>query len=278
MTRVLVTNDDGIAAPGLHALAAAAHRAGFEVTVAAPAMQSSGSSASIIAEEHDGRIAVERRTLDGLDDVPAFAVRGGPGLIALIAAHGAFGDPAQVVLSGVNHGANVGRAILHSGTVGAALTGGLNGAWSVAVSLDVGMNPTTFHWVIAADAALEMLDVVMRRPQGTVVNVNVPNLARTRGFKEAALAPFGIVQTTMTERNDHHVRLAVEELPNVPEPGTDAAYLADGWVTVTALDPVSAVPLGLLDDDDDDDDDYDDEDVDAGSAAPVSGDGHRNRA
>jgi 5'/3'-nucleotidase SurE len=81
---------------------------------------------------------------------------GDPGLIALIAARGAFGDPADVVLSGVNHGANVGRAILHSGTVGAALTGGLNGAWGAAVSLDVGMNPTEFHWDAAADATIAL--------------------------------------------------------------------------------------------------------------------------
>jgi 5'-nucleotidase len=240
-----VTNDDGIAAPGLHALARAADQAGFAVTVAAPAVQSSGSSASIVAEEHDGRIAVERRTLDGLDGIPAFAVHGGPGLIALIAARGAFGDPAEVVLSGVNHGANVGRAILHSGTVGAALTGGLNGAWGVAVSLDVGMRPSSFQWETAATTALEVLGLVMRQPKGTVVNVNVPNLTQPRGLKEAALAPFGIVQTTLTEREEHHVRLAVEELPNVPEPGSDAAFLAEGWVTVTAIDPVSAVPFGL---------------------------------
>lgn len=247
MTRVLVTNDDGIAAPGLHALARAARDAGFEVTVAAPAVQSSGSSASIIAEEEDGRIAVERRPLEGLDGVASFAVHGGPGLIALIAARGAFGEPAEVVLSGVNHGANVGRAILHSGTVGAALTGGLNGAWGLAVSLDVGMRPEVFHWDAAAIAAMRLLPRVMERPAGTVVNLNVPNTAESRGIREAALAPFGIVQTTLTEREEQHIRLAVEDLPNTPAPGTDAYFLAEGWTTVSGLDPVSHVPLALVD-------------------------------
>ncbi|MFB8385606.1 5'/3'-nucleotidase SurE [Microbacterium sp. NPDC055910] len=243
--RALVTNDDGIDAPGLHVLAAAARDAGFAVTIAAPAGQSSGASASIMAEEADGRIAVERRTIPGLDEVPAFAVHGGPGLIALIAARGAFGDPSDLVLSGVNHGANVGRAILHSGTVGAALTGGLNGAWGVAVSLDVGMRPTEYHWDTAAHAALAIVPQIIERPRGTVVNLNAPNTATTRGVIEASLAPFGIVQTTMSERHEHHVRLAVEDLPSTPEAGTDAAFLADGWVTVTGLDPVSHVPLGL---------------------------------
>lgn len=247
MTRILVTNDDGIDAPGLHTLARQAHAAGYDVIIAAPAMQSSGSSASIMAEDDGGRIAVERRTLDALPDVPAFAVRGGPGLIALIAARGAFGDPADVVLSGVNHGANVGRAILHSGTVGAALTGGLNGAWGIAVSLDVGMHPDSFHWDTAAGAALDLLPTLLRRPKGTVINVNVPNTANSRGYREAKLAPFGIVQTTLTEQEQQYVRLAVEDLPNSPEPDTDAAFLADGWVTVTGLDPVSHVALDLLD-------------------------------
>lgn len=245
MTRTLITNDDGIDAPGLHALARAARGAGLDVTVAAPMRQSSGSSASIVAAEDGGRIAIERRELPGLDGVPAYAVRGGPGLIALIAAHGAFGDPAELVLSGVNHGANVGRAILHSGTVGAALTGGLNGAWAVAVSLDVGMNPVQFHWDAAAGAVLDVLPFVRARPRGTVVNLNVPNAAHNRGVREASLAPFGIVQTTLSERGVGHIRLAVEDLPNTPEPGSDAAYLADGWITLTGLDPVSQVPLGF---------------------------------
>ncbi|GAA2000769.1 5'/3'-nucleotidase SurE [Microbacterium ulmi] len=246
MTRVLVTNDDGIAAPGLHVLARAAKDAGHDVTIAAPTVQSSGSSASIMAEDHEGRIAVERRELDGLADVAAFAVHGGPGLIAMIAARGAFGDPADVVLSGVNHGANVGRAILHSGTVGAALTGGLNGAWGMAVSLDVGMRPDQFHWDAAADAAMRLLPGLLASPRATVINVNVPNAASNRGFREATLAPFGIVQTTLTERAEHHIRLAVEDLPKTPAPGTDAACLAQGWVTVTGLDPVSHVPLAFL--------------------------------
>ena len=245
MTRVLVTNDDGIDAPGLHALAAAAVSAGFDVVVAAPAKQSSGSSASILAEEADGRIRIEKRELDGLEGVRAHAVHGGPGLIALIASRGAFGTPADLVLSGVNHGANVGRAILHSGTVGAALTGGLGGTWGMAVSLDVGIEPETCHWDVGADAALRLVPLLFTRPRGAVVNVNVPNAPEARGFVEAPLAPFGIVQTTLTEADEHYVRLAVEDLPLLPAEDSDAALLADGWVTVTGIDPVSSCAFPL---------------------------------
>lgn len=237
--RVLVTNDDGIEAPGLRALALEARAAGHDVVIAAPWEQSSGASASIMASETDGRIDVEPRVLTGLEDVSAFAVRGGPGLIALIAARGAFGPAADVVLSGVNHGANVGRAILHSGTVGAALTGGLNGARALAVSLDAGMRPQTLHWLRAARTAVGLVEQLAETPAGTVLNVNVPNTEELQGLTEARLAPFGIVQTTLTEREARHIRLAVEELPFEPDPGTDAACLAAGWVTVTALESVS---------------------------------------
>lgn len=245
MTRVLVTNDDGIDAPGVIALARAAHDAGFDVTLAAPVRQSSGSSASIMAAEQDGQIRVDRREFDALRGVAAFAVHGGPGLISLIAAHGAFGDTPDIVLSGVNHGANVGRAIVHSGTVGAALTGGLNGAWAMAVSLDVGMSPEEFHWDAAAEIALELLPDLQQHPKGTIINVNVPNRPASRGVREATLAPFGIVQTTLSESSEHRIRLAVEDLPNTPEPGSDAAFLAEGWVTVTGILPVSDQRLGL---------------------------------
>ncbi|WP_164234346.1 5'/3'-nucleotidase SurE [Microbacterium hydrocarbonoxydans] len=245
MTRALITNDDGIDAPGLSALAQAARAQGLDVVIAAPVRQSSGSSASIVAAEEDGRVAVDTVELTGLEGVPAYAVHAGPGLIALIAARGAFGASVDLVLSGVNHGANVGRAILHSGTVGAALTGGLNGARAVAVSLDVGMKPDVFHWETAADAAISLLPLLERRPAGTVINVNVPNTADPRGIREAHLAPFGIVQMTMAESDAQYIRLAVEELPNTPEEGSDAALLAGGWVTVTGVDSVAACPFPL---------------------------------
>ncbi|WP_342000532.1 5'/3'-nucleotidase SurE [Microbacterium sp. LWH7-1.2] len=87
MTRTLITNDDGIDAPGLHVLAKLARDAGLDVTVAAPMRQSSGSSASIVAAEVDGRIAIEQRELPGLDGVLAYAVRGGPAVRSSTSTH-----------------------------------------------------------------------------------------------------------------------------------------------------------------------------------------------
>lgn len=243
MTVALITNDDGIDSPGLHALALAALAEGFEVLVAAPMRQSSGSSASIIAAEEGGHVQIERRRLGGLDGVPAYAVRGAPALIALLASHGAFTLVPDLVLSGINHGANVGRAILHSGTVGAALTGGLNGARGLAVSLDVGIEPTVYEWDAAARVTRSLLRYLLEQPASTVLNLNVPNLSEVPEVREAHLAPFGIVQTTMTHADEHHVRLAVEDLPNEPEVGSDAALLAEGYATLTNIASVSGIPL-----------------------------------
>ncbi|PZF83058.1 5'/3'-nucleotidase SurE [Jiangella anatolica] len=256
--RALVTNDDGIDAPGLRALAGAAQELGLDVVVAAPAVQSSGSSASIIAglEERD-RIALRRHPLDGLDDVPAYAVGAAPGLIALIAAYGAFGDPPDVVLSGVNHGANVGRAILHSGTVGAALTAGINKSRGLAVSLDVGLAVEYHleapaaepHWATAAELAARVVPALLDQPPGTVLNLNVPD--REPGelgeLRPAPLAAFGIVQTTMTEQTDEHIRLSVAGLADPPAPGTDADLLAGGHAVVTALRSVCEIDSPVLD-------------------------------
>jgi len=244
MTTALVTNDDGIGSPGLCALAEAARHAGLDVVVAAPAEEASGSSAAITGQSiavtgrvSAGRIQVQRRELDRLPDVPAFAVHGAPGLIALIAAHGAFGPAPDLVLSGINRGANIGRAILHSGTVGAALTGGVNGARGLAVSLDVGLHPATLHWETAARVVAEVIPRLVAEPAGTVYNLNVPNVLASDPVEvcEASLAPFGIVQTTMTELDDENVRLAVRELPEEPEPGSDAALLLAGCAPLTSI-------------------------------------------
>src|SRR5688572_27496371 len=137
MTRVLITNDDGVDAPGLRSLARAAVAAGLDTVVAAPLREQSGMSAAMIATERDGRVVLEARDLVGLDGTPAYGVAGSPGFIALIASRGAFGPAPGLVLSGINRGANAGRAILHSGTVGAALTAAARGARAMAVSLDV---------------------------------------------------------------------------------------------------------------------------------------------
>lgn len=242
----LITNDDGIDSPGLLELALAARAAGLDVIVAAPSEEASGSSASITATEASavtaaggqGRIRVEPRSLPGLD-APAFAVYAAPALIALLAAHSAFGASPDLVLSGINRGANVGRAILHSGTVGAALTGGVNGARGLAVSLAVDQGSP--RWKTASPVVSRVLPLLIESAPGTVLNLNVPNLANGDGIElvEARLAPFGIVHATMTEQDEDHVHLMIADSQEEYDADTDAALLLDGAATVTSLTSIA---------------------------------------
>ncbi|MGA5704779.1 5'/3'-nucleotidase SurE [Peterkaempfera bronchialis] len=248
--RVLVTNDDGIDSEGLRQLALAARAEGHEVVIAAPMEEASGSSSALNAVEDHGRIVVERRRLTGLEEVPAHSVDGLPGFIALIAMQGAFGTPPDLVLSGINRGANTGYAIIHSGTVGAAFTAVVNGCRAMAVSLDAG-HP--MRWASAAHVARSMLPLLAATDPGAVLNLNVPNLSidAIKGLRRAELAPFGAVQTKITERGAGFVRLTVAETDPDPDLRTDAGLLAEGYATLSLLQPPresAATPLAPLPD------------------------------
>jgi len=241
--KVLVTNDDGIDSPGLHALVRCALELGWTPIVAAPATESSGTSAGLTAAKDARQVAIDRRTLPGLADVTAYAVAAHPGLIALIACHDGFGERPDLLLSGVNRGANVGRAILHSGTVGAALTAAVNGARAVAVSLDTDMEdePERHHWVTASSIATGLLPKVADLPKGTVINVNVPDrpVGEVGELRWGPLASYGRVQSKVTQLREELIEVGSVVVEGELEAGTDAAMLADGHATATPLSPVT---------------------------------------
>ncbi|MGI5502548.1 5'/3'-nucleotidase SurE [Lentzea sp. CA-135723] len=232
--RALITNDDGIDSPGLHVLAAAARACGLDVVVAAPVSQASGTSASVAALSDDGRVVSSRRELPGLD-VEAYAVAAHPGLISLIACRGGFGGKPDVVLSGINLGANVGRAILHSGTVGAALTAHLNDVTALAVSLDVGLDGPEPLWDKAGEVVRVVLPFLLDLPAAAVLSLNVPNVVDVQGLRWAELARFGAVQSRVDDVGDGEVELVHVYAEESLVPGTDTALLADGYATLTAL-------------------------------------------
>jgi 5'-nucleotidase len=263
--RVLVTNDDGIAAPGIRFLARALVGAGQDVMVAAPSQEASGMSAAMTAVEEDGRIVVAAHTLDGLDGLEAYGVAGSPAFIALIASRGAFGPAPEVVFSGINRGANAGLAVLHSGTVGAAFTASENGSRAMAVSLDVltagaaslasggaaelwpGAADERRHWETAAAIAAELLPALEDLPEGTVLNLNVPDLPRDKikGVRRARLARFGQVQMAVAETGRGYVRTTLEESRAQLEEGTDLALLSEGYATITPVRAVTEVDADL---------------------------------
>jgi 5'-nucleotidase len=259
--RVLITNDDGIAAPGIRYLARAAVDHGFDVVVAAPSEESSGISAAMTAVVSEGRVVIDRRELAMLNGLPTFAVSASPGYIVTLGRLGAFGDPPELVMSGINRGANAGNAVLHSGTVGACLTGASAGLRALAVSLDV-LTPTAGsaasggaalanldkvddearNWKTAAELARKLMPALTTAREGTVINLNVPDRVPedVRGMRRARLARFGQVQMTIAEAAEDYVRMSMKEEEARPEPGTDLALLLEGWATVTAIHTIIA--------------------------------------
>jgi 5'-nucleotidase len=233
--RVLITNDDGIASTGLHTLTRVAAAGGLEVTVAAPHTERSGSSAALSALEADGRLLVQDRVLAGLPGIRAVAAQATPALIVFLAAHGAFGPRPDIVLSGINHGPNTGQAVLHSGTVGAALTAQTHGIPALAISL---ASARPAHWETAATAAAQALGWFLRYAGHPVaVSVNVPDLPadKLRGLRAARLAPFGAVQATIGEPGAGFIPVTFSEPREEPAPDTDLALVRQGWITATAL-------------------------------------------
>ena len=244
--RALITNDDGVESVGIRTLTLAALEAGLECTVAAPMADSSGASASLTAVlEQDGSFRTDARELDGLPGVAVWAVQAAPAFIVRAALTGAFGDPPDVVLSGINHGPNTGYAILHSGTVGATLTAAAEGRPGLAVSLDLRERSTVAYWDTAALVAAAGLAWVLENRDPLVLNVNVPNVppAGLPGLRRAALAPFGAVQTVVAESGAGYVKLAYEESQAASDPDTDVAMLATDWATYTPLRPVCAADV-----------------------------------
>lgn len=237
--RLLVTNDDGIEATGLHVLAGALAAAGLDVVVAAPRTDMSGSGAAIGRLHIDQHIDVTQVDLPHAPGVPAYGVDGPPALCVIAARLGGFGDPPGLVVSGINPGNNTGRSTLHSGTVGAALTAANFGVSAVAVSIDDGDH---HHWDTAAGVAVAAVDWLVGAEERTVLNVNVPNVAldQVRGVRWARLAPFGTVRAAIAEARDGRLQMELRtsgvELPS----DTDTALVEAGYVAVTAITGIRA--------------------------------------
>lgn len=192
--RILVTNDDGVSAPGIAALARAAQRTGNDVVIVAPLVDWSGASAAVGAFYSRGGVQYETFELDGLQRIPTYGVDGPPALGVILACVGGFGARPDLVLSGINHGVNVGRAALHSGTIGAVLTASQFGISGLATSIRYGPDPVP--WDTAAHLAERLVPVLGSAPASTVLSLNVPDVLaqNLNGVRAASLGRGGTIR------------------------------------------------------------------------------------
>ncbi|HUF96949.1 MAG TPA: 5'/3'-nucleotidase SurE [Ilumatobacter sp.] len=254
--RILVTNDDGIDTPGIGALAAAVAELG-EVVVIAPNREFSGASAAIGAI-YRGAPTVERREFAG--GLEAWAVDGPPALGVFYASNGVFGEPFDLVVSGINPGANTGRSVYYSGTVGACVAA-RNAGWSgVAVSQHVSYGSiegqafedllVNQKWHVAAEVgAVFVAALLADLPTIPVIaNINVPNLELDEivgwDLTEVADVAFGSTQSGGLEPIDgmpghFDVKLSWERQATEPPVSTDVGAVNNAIVAVSYLSPVT---------------------------------------
>ena len=247
---VLVTNDDGIDAPGLLALAHTACEQGYDVTVAAPHQQASGSAGGLTMFPVDDHIEVSHRRLPGLPGVEAYSVAAHPGMIALAAVLGRFGPVPDLVLSGINEGSNLGAAVLHSGTAGAAMVAGAHGVTALAASLHLDFeleepraDGSARYWRTAADVVGAILPNILSADAGSVFNLNVPNLPaeETRPLVGAAWTLAGTAPTLLPFIADFDRRAVALPVGNLSAPdiriidGSDIAGVRNGHPTLSLL-------------------------------------------
>jgi 5'-nucleotidase len=226
---ILISNDDGVRAPGIVALAAAMEAVG-EVLVAAPDGERSAAAHSISL---DRPLRVDRLAAN------TYAIDGTPVDCVYLALHHLVPRKPDLCLSGINNGFNLGSDVFYSGTVGAALEGALRGVPAIAFSLER-RNPQDFSHA-AAFAADLVRDILARGadaiPPDTLLNVNLP-AGPVQGLRPTKLGR-RIYRDQVSVRKDlrgrdyYWIGGPEEKGPDIP--GSDITAIAQGLVSVTAL-------------------------------------------
>ena len=255
--RILVTNDDGIDSVGLHVLARAMVPFG-DVVVGAPDNEYSGASAAFGAL-HMIQPEMHRAHIEGIDE--AWAISGPPALCVMFSRLGALGDPFDLVVSGINPGANVGRAVYHSGTIGAAVTARIGGVTGVAVSQAVTMGGVLGQgwdemikgqkWETAAAVAAAAVESLIDDPlpEPAALNINVPNLEldEIKGVRQTSVGsrvPRTMTTVDVTPKEGHEGsyylkfnwgKMSTDEY-SIDE---DVGAVEAGYVSSTWLSPVT---------------------------------------
>jgi 5'-nucleotidase len=230
--KVLLTNDDGIYAPGLMALQREL-KDDFEVCVVAPESEMSAVGHGITLTS-----PLRVRTVN-INGFFGYRVTGTPADCVKIAVQELIGGPPDIILSGINPGANVGVNVLYSGTVSAAAEGAFLGIRSAAISLDARQEP---DFGFAAKFSREIIRFIVEfgLKEKTALNVNIPALPPDR-IAGVAITRQGLggVQESFEKRTDprgeFYYWLSGETPNEEAVPDSDAKALREGWITITPI-------------------------------------------
>jgi 5'-nucleotidase len=232
--RILLSNDDGVSAAGLAALRAAVGDLG-DVTVVAPASPQSAAGHAITVHQ---ALTVSREEVDALGR-RAISVDGRPADCVRLAVRSLLAEPPDLVLSGINHGANVGINVFYSGTVAAAAEGAMCGIPAVAFSASDPGQKTDYaraagvcRWVLGRLLAAGLT-------RGDLINVNIPLLGEgpPKGVRFVPQSTAGIEDTyhaAPAEDGGETFRLG-PEYRFTHQADTDVSALGEGYITVTPL-------------------------------------------
>lgn len=226
---IVVTNDDGVRADGIVALSRALKKIG-RVVVVAPDHERSAASHSI---------TLHRPLRIGLVAPDVYSVDGTPTDCVMLAVHEILNRRPDIIISGINHGANLGDDVHYSGTVSAAFEGGILGIPSVAISLAFkgGRN-----FASAANFASKLARRVLASglPPGIILNVNVPDLpaGKIRGavFAKQGKRNYGsVIVEKVDPRRKKYYWIGGDEAGFEDIDKSDCNAVRDGWISITPL-------------------------------------------
>lgn len=233
MTYVILTNDDGIDAPGILALTKALRPLADKLRVVAPALNQSNSGHKITLFQD---IRIEERNVAG--DVHGIAVHGSPADCIALASHGLVEWAPRLVVSGINRGANMGQDVFYSGTVSAAMEATIQGVPSLAVSLDKRDANDEADYHTAAQIAVSVIQKMLTQdlPPFTMLNLNVPSIDTVKGVRLTRQG-VRIYNDELEYSADRQIVKVVGEEPTgvVDELGTDLWAVHNGYASLTPL-------------------------------------------
>ncbi|ACM93787.1 5'/3'-nucleotidase SurE [Nautilia profundicola AmH] len=237
MPKILITNDDSFEAKGLEVLIDAVKDLG-EVYIVAPAHHKSACSHSLTITKPLRFVEIEKNFYKLDDGTPADCV--------YLSMDKLFkNDKPDIVLSGINHGANMGEDVNYSGTAAGAFEGAIHGIPSIAFSQvlkSYDTPPTEVNWENAKKIAKDLTEKVLKRkiniPHRQILNVNIPNTKEIKGYKVTKLGYrlYGFdAHKHLNPRGEEYYWIGLHPLKFKEEDNSDFNAIKNGFISITPL-------------------------------------------